>query len=183
MNRFDFEIALFLLKKGHRVARAGWNGKGMWLALVRPASENDAPSYKPVYMAGGEEIVGLTRLPWIGMRTADNGFVPWLASQTDMLAEDWVDLGVMQGEAAPPPEDPAPERAPLPRPTVDEIIAVAVENLLSLAASGSLGGMPAKPVDVLETVCRKRLAAFALPIPTGLRTLCNDALLAALMKD
>ena len=31
-----------------------------------------------------------TFIPWIGMKTADNAFVPWLASQTDMLSEDWI---------------------------------------------------------------------------------------------
>jgi len=59
----NFGLAIEALKKGFKVARAGWNGKGMWL------------------LADG--------LPWIGMKTADNKFVPWLASQTDMLADDW----------------------------------------------------------------------------------------------
>lgn len=61
-----FGIALELLKKGVKVAREGWNGKGMWLRIVIPDKVD------------------------IGMETADNKLVPWLASQTDMLAEDWV---------------------------------------------------------------------------------------------
>lgn len=81
----NFGEALDLLKRGERVARAGWNGKGMWLALVEATqwSADGSPSVAPV--PGSH----LKRLPWIGMKTADNGFVPWLASQTDILAEDW----------------------------------------------------------------------------------------------
>ena len=74
-----FGLAIEALKKGSKVARAGWNGKGMWLGLV--ANWNgQIGAMSPNY--------GL--LPWIGMKTADDKFVPWLASQTDMLSDDWV---------------------------------------------------------------------------------------------
>lgn len=74
-----FETALEHLKDGYKVAREGWNGKEMWLKLVR--SDDYALT----------ESVGGTRelLPFIVMKTADNKLVPWLASQTDILAEDW----------------------------------------------------------------------------------------------
>lgn len=75
----DFGWALNELRAGMRVCRAGWNGKGMWLALVPEASYEVFGTPRPT----GE------LLPWVGMRTADNTFVPWLCSQTDMLAEDW----------------------------------------------------------------------------------------------
>ena len=76
----SFGHAVELLKGGHRVAREGWNGKGMWLTLVDTG-----------YYDVGCSVVGEINLllPWIGMKTADNKFVPWLASQTDVLAEDW----------------------------------------------------------------------------------------------
>lgn len=79
----NFGIALELLKKGEKVAREGWNGKGMFLLYV--------PSEK----WGIIDKIGLgipkgNLLPWIGLKTADGKFVPWLASQTDILAEDWV---------------------------------------------------------------------------------------------
>lgn len=77
----DFGEALKVLRTGARVARAGWNGKGMWLVLVRPSG------YPPLEARG--EWADPKPLPWIGMKTADHGFVPWLASQTDILAEDW----------------------------------------------------------------------------------------------
>lgn len=80
MTALSFGAALVLLKGGHRVARLGWNGKGMWVVLV-PANRWDAIDLCPV--------PGVRPLPWIGMKTADDGFVPWLASQADILANDW----------------------------------------------------------------------------------------------
>lgn len=81
-----FGLAIEALKAGKRVARAGWNGKFMWLELVlaRGYSVHDIPAVTSSGAGGYFE-----RLPWIGMKTADNKFVPWLASQTDCLAEDW----------------------------------------------------------------------------------------------
>ena len=77
----DFGDAIRALKDGKRVARAGWNGKGMWLGMVLGYDYNPNK---------GNYALGCEKLPWIGMKTADNSFVPWLASQTDMLADDWV---------------------------------------------------------------------------------------------
>ena len=74
-----FGLAVDALKKGLKVARAGWNGKGMWLTLVTPGH----------YDVGVKTVNGSALLPWIGMKTADDKFVPWPASQTDVLAEDW----------------------------------------------------------------------------------------------
>lgn len=70
----DFGQALLLLKQGHRVARDGWNGKGMSLELQRP------------------DMNSRMTLPYIYMTTVQGQRVPWLASQTDMLAEDWAVL-------------------------------------------------------------------------------------------
>lgn len=88
-DHFDFSAALHALKDGRRVARAGWNGKGMWLKLV-PAESYDV-GCRVILDEGAQANDPNTPalLPWIGMKTADNKFVPWLASQTDMLAEDW----------------------------------------------------------------------------------------------
>lgn len=84
----SFGLAIEALKKGLRVARAGWNGKGMWLSLVEEIhSIGDGGTKNPVYRLTGVE--GVKPLPWIGMKTTDDKFVPWLASQTDMLADDW----------------------------------------------------------------------------------------------
>ena len=67
----DFGDAIRCLKRGQRVQRHGWNGKGMWLELQVP----DAHSKMS--------------LPYIFMKTADEKLVPWLASQTDVLGDDW----------------------------------------------------------------------------------------------
>lgn len=79
----SFSLALAALKQGQRVARIGWNGKGMWLKLI----ETKAMTISDDRL----EKLGLS--PWIGMKTADGMFVPWLCSQTDALAEDWMVLG------------------------------------------------------------------------------------------
>lgn len=70
-EQFDFGEALNRLRDGAHVAREGWNGKGMWLALQVP----DAHSKMT--------------LPYIYMKTVQGDLVPWLASQTDILATDW----------------------------------------------------------------------------------------------
>lgn len=81
----DFGAALKALKEGRRVARQGWNGKGLWLELQRPDTHSKMT------------------LPYIFMsypKDAQNtpgARVPWLASQTDVLAEDWIQV---EGETA-----------------------------------------------------------------------------------
>jgi hypothetical protein len=81
-----FGLALAALKRGKKVARSGWNGKGMWLSMI-PGDMWGIGGLAPYDTPGGDHI---THASFIGMRTADCKFVPWLASQTDMLAEDWV---------------------------------------------------------------------------------------------
>lgn len=84
----DFSHALGSLKNGRCIARSGWNGKGMWLTLV--AHYGVSVVTVPYEGAIENPLPSNTRLlPWIGMKTADGGFVPWLASQTDILADDW----------------------------------------------------------------------------------------------
>ncbi len=77
----SFGNALEEMKATKRVARIGWNGKGMWLVLIEA---HDYAIFNP-----NSPALHLPLLPWIGMRTADGSFVPWLASQTDLLANDW----------------------------------------------------------------------------------------------
>lgn len=84
-----FSEALDLMKFGKRAAREGWNGKGMWIGLVGPENYiiHEAPHGDGQDTEEGE-CKGLR--PWIGMFTADQHFVPWVASQSDLLSEDWV---------------------------------------------------------------------------------------------
>jgi hypothetical protein len=68
----DFSEALIQLKQGSRLYRSGWNGKNMYVELQVPDNNSKMT------------------LPYLYMRTVDSNFVPWLASQTDILADDWV---------------------------------------------------------------------------------------------
>lgn len=85
----NFGDALAVLKSGSRISREGWNGKGMWLAY-----QAGYPGGIPIN-ANTATATGLPQgtvckfLPYIMMKTASGEFVPWLASQTDVLAEDW----------------------------------------------------------------------------------------------
>jgi hypothetical protein len=81
-----FGLAIEALKKGHKVARAGWNGKGMFLFLV-PGSTFQV-SRAPL-LGIYPEGTTINYCPHIDMKTADEKVVPWLASQTDVLADDW----------------------------------------------------------------------------------------------
>ncbi len=86
-DRMSFSSALEFLKGGNKVARSGWNGKSMFIFLV-PGSQfkvNRAPLLG-IYPEGTD----INYHAHIDMKTADNMIVPWLASQTDMLADDWV---------------------------------------------------------------------------------------------
>lgn len=84
---FDFGEAIRRLKSGKRVARAGWNG--MWIA-----HQKAYPGGIPIN-ANTAEATGIPQgtvcrfMPYIMARTVDGSFVPWTASQTDILAEDW----------------------------------------------------------------------------------------------
>lgn len=82
----DFGKALEALKEGKKVARSGWNGKGMFLFLVQGSTfKVNRPPLLVIYPEGTE----ITYHAHIDMKTADNQIVPWLASQIDMLANDW----------------------------------------------------------------------------------------------
>lgn len=89
----DFGDAIRALKQGKRVARFGWNGKGMWLALSCNGTRevSAANFWSPQNRAFAEDNGGAaTVLSSITMKTAtDEILMGWLASQTDMLAEDW----------------------------------------------------------------------------------------------
>jgi hypothetical protein len=82
----NFGEALSILRSDGRVQRAGWSGKGMWLRIYDPYLDREFSTHENGNVYGFDSG---TLAPWIGMHTADNKFVPWLASQTDLLAEDW----------------------------------------------------------------------------------------------
>jgi len=70
-----FGEALDYLRDNERVHRRGWNGKGMWVHMQVPDEHSKM------------------RLPYLYMHTVRGELVPWLASHTDILAEDWEIFG------------------------------------------------------------------------------------------
>ena len=85
---FDFSAAVRFLKQGKSIARKGWNGKGMFLFLVY-GQEKLTETINGIY----GDPTDTNKFPVrdaIYMKTADNQLVPWVASQTDVLAIDWV---------------------------------------------------------------------------------------------
>ena len=67
----SFSYALNWLKAGEKATRTGWNGKGMWVHMQKP------------------DAYSKMSLPYIYMKTVDGNCIPWVASHTDLLAEDW----------------------------------------------------------------------------------------------
>lgn len=87
----DFGDAIRAMKSGKKVARTGWNGKGMYVA-IQPGSTIPANLARggAAMARAAEGVEEITILPHVDMRAADGSIVVgWLASQTDMLSEDW----------------------------------------------------------------------------------------------
>lgn len=79
----SFGQAIHQLKQGKKLARAGWNGKGMFLMYYNPVAHGFGDEFRV-------ENESKPLLPFLVMKTADDMFIPWLASQADVLADDWV---------------------------------------------------------------------------------------------
>lgn len=88
VDGFGFGAAIHYLKAGEKVMRAGWNGKGMFLYYV-PAASYPMQRNSLETMGGVFPDDMVPYGAYIAMKTAQDNVVPWLASQTDVLAEDW----------------------------------------------------------------------------------------------
>jgi len=92
INNLTFGLAIEAAKKGEKIARHGWNGVGIFVKLQRPRIDSKM-THPYLYM----DTTGLqTNNP-----NAPKVIIPWLASQTDMLAEDWFILGVVDQRGKP----------------------------------------------------------------------------------
>lgn len=106
MEQHDIGWAIRTIQQGYKVRRAGWNGKGMWIAYtpgssfpVEHARDGHAAKHRANEIIAGSSIEAsegevsvdpVNLLPHIDMRAADGSMViGWLASQTDLLADDW----------------------------------------------------------------------------------------------
>jgi len=88
----SFGEAIKALKEGERVSRSGWNGTNMWLALSPGVKDLESDKFWSQAIREFGETHGvktISVLPYIVMYTKQGEIVPWLASQTDILSEDW----------------------------------------------------------------------------------------------
>lgn len=87
----NFSEALVKLKSGVRMARSGWNGESMYV-MFQPGYPQGIPINKNTAIATGLPEGTICKfLPYLMMKIADGSFVPWLASQTDILSDDWTE--------------------------------------------------------------------------------------------
>lgn len=84
-----FSQILESIKNGKKAARLGWNGKDQFVFLVPGSTFTvDRPPLLGIYPEG----TAITYLPHIDIKNQQGTVVPWLASQGDLLAEDWVEV-------------------------------------------------------------------------------------------
>ena len=97
-NLLNFGEAIEALKNGKSISRLGWNGKNMFIYLNKGSLPNDllwAGDYEGISLNlfNNGDNGTIARLPNINMRTANGSILTgWLASQTDILANDWTIL-------------------------------------------------------------------------------------------
>ena len=85
----NFGLAIEAAKMGKRIARRGWNGKGMWV-VYRTGYPDGIPANKNTADAVGIKEGELFKVrPYLQMKCADGSFQMWLASQSDILEDDW----------------------------------------------------------------------------------------------
>lgn len=87
-DQFDFGSAIYLLKTGKKVMRAGWNGKGMYVYYV-PAASYPVERNNKSTMAGEFENDMVPYREYLALKTAQNDVSTWAPSVSDALAEDW----------------------------------------------------------------------------------------------
>lgn len=85
----SFERALELCKRGHRIARVGWNGAGQYVVAQAGYPAGIAINANTARATGEPEGTVLRFLPYLMLRNAQGAFVAWVPSQGDMFADDW----------------------------------------------------------------------------------------------
>ena len=85
----DFGGALRAVKDGARIARSGWNGKGMFVVHQKGYPDGIPINANTAEATGIPQGTVCVFRPYLMMRTVDGSFVPWVISQTDALADDW----------------------------------------------------------------------------------------------
>jgi len=85
----DFSAALTLAKRGYKISRTGWNGQGMYVVCQKGYPDGIAINKNTAQAIGQPEGTVVKFLPYLMLHTAQGAMVPWVASQTDLLGEDW----------------------------------------------------------------------------------------------
>lgn len=89
IDGMNFGLAIEAAKQGKKITRRGWNGKGMWV-ICRSGYPDGIPCNKNTADAVGIPEGTLFKVrPYLQMKCVDDTFQMWLASQSDILAEDW----------------------------------------------------------------------------------------------
>lgn len=86
----DFSEALKSVKAGAKISRDGWNGKKMYIVFQKAYPDGIPINQNTADATGIPKDTICKFLPYLMMKTACDSFVPWLASQTDILANDWL---------------------------------------------------------------------------------------------
>jgi hypothetical protein len=81
-EQFNFMEAIRRLNRGARLRRVGWNSPDQWIILISPADWSVTPAL----------VAPLARKAWIGLKTADGGFVPWSQTHMDTISTDWTEV-------------------------------------------------------------------------------------------
>lgn len=88
-DNLTFGLAIEAAKKGAKITRLGWNGKGMWV-VYRTGYPEGIPCNENTAKAVGIPEGSLFKVrPYLQMKCVDGSFQMWLASQSDILADDW----------------------------------------------------------------------------------------------
>jgi hypothetical protein len=85
----NFSEALTLIKEGKKLARAGWNGKGMFIVYQKAYPDGIPINANTAQATGITEGTVCVFRPYLMMKAVDGAFFPWNPNQLDMLSEDW----------------------------------------------------------------------------------------------
>lgn len=169
-ERVSYSKALKALRKGARIARAGWNGKGMYLVHFSPVSHG-MEILRVLDIDGGTEY---PLLPFILMKTADDCYVPWLASQTDMLEDDWCIFEL--GYISTPKEDIIKYDGPAPGLDVGFSVGFSPEFLDSFNQQLVFEVKDEIEKDTSDTIIKEKIADVNIKITSNETSPLSEAL-------
>ena len=89
LDNLTFGLAIEAMKKGHRVARAGWNGKGMFVVMQKGYPQGIYCNAQTAAAFGMKEGELFKCRPYLQLRCADGSHQMWQPSVSDCLEEDW----------------------------------------------------------------------------------------------